>query len=148
MLWFLVCRWVRANYRGPNASVKRDKWGFTLANFQSCEPFNKDSFAFPKHCQQVFYSDAPEALGWRVVLRTEVRGRRVENPTPETEASMLFARGRDTDHDGLRPPHDISEEIPARPETARELQREAIFQQAVEEDGLFDRDLGESSDGD
>ena len=82
------------------------------------------------------------------MLRTEVRGRRVENSTPETEASMLFARGRDTDHDGLRPPHDISEEIPARPETARELQREAIFQQAVEEDGLFDRDLGESSDGD
>ena len=137
----LVCRWVRANYRGPNASVKRDKWGFTLANFQSCKPCNKDSFAFPKHCQQVFYSDAPEALGWRVVLRTEVRGRRVDNSTPETEASMLFARGRDTDHDGLRPPHDISEQIPACPATTRDFQREVVFTQG--NGARYDRELTE-----
>ena len=81
------------------------------------------------------------------MLRTEVRGRRVDNSTPETEASMLFARGRDTDHDGLRPPHDILEQIPARPATTREVHREVVFQQAVEEDGLYDRNLGDSSDG-
>jgi len=49
-----VCHWVKANYRGTNATVKRDKWGFTLANFESCERFGKESFVFPKHCQQVY----------------------------------------------------------------------------------------------
>jgi len=74
-----VCRWVKANYCGPNVNVKRDKWGFTLANFQSCQQFGKESFVFPKHCEQVFFNNARKTLGWRVVLRQEVRGRRVDN---------------------------------------------------------------------
>ena len=49
-----VCRWVKANYRGVNATVRRDRWGFRLANFQSCEHFGKESLVFPKHCEQVF----------------------------------------------------------------------------------------------
>jgi len=47
----LVCRWVKLNYWGPNAMVKKDKWGFTLANFNSCSHFGRESFAFPRHCQ-------------------------------------------------------------------------------------------------
>lgn len=67
-----VCRWVKANYRGVNATVRRDKWGFTLVNFQSCERFGKESFVFPKHCEQVYYSETLELPGWRVVIRHEV----------------------------------------------------------------------------
>ena len=55
-----VCRWIKSNYRGANAIIIRDKWGFTLANFQSCERFGKESFIFPKHCEHVFWSDAPK----------------------------------------------------------------------------------------
>ena len=29
----LICEWVKANYRGRNAIVKKDKWGFTMAYF-------------------------------------------------------------------------------------------------------------------
>ena len=29
----LLCKWVRANHRGQQATIKKDKWGFTLANF-------------------------------------------------------------------------------------------------------------------
>ena len=29
----LVCDFVKANYRGENATIKKDKWGFTLANY-------------------------------------------------------------------------------------------------------------------
>lgn len=67
-----VCRWVKANYRGPRATVMFGKWGFTLANFQSCERFGKESFVFPRHCEQVFFSDVSELPGWRVLLRRGV----------------------------------------------------------------------------
>ena len=29
----LVASWVQANYRGPNATVKKDRWGFTSCKF-------------------------------------------------------------------------------------------------------------------
>ena len=76
----LVCDWVKANYRGRNATVKKDEWGFTLANFRSMVPFGYESLAFPIHCEQVFFSDDDEP-GWKVVLRTEVRGRRIDTET-------------------------------------------------------------------
>jgi hypothetical protein len=34
----------------------------------------KESFAFPIHCQQVFFSDDPTREGWKVVCCTDVRG--------------------------------------------------------------------------
>jgi len=121
---------------------------FTLANFQSCERFGKESFVFPKHCEQVFWSDAPELPGWRLVLRREIRGRRVDNFSSESERSLLFARGRDSDYEGLRPPQILSEDVQSRPGTEREVRREDVLGEAVMEDELFDRDLGDSSDSD
>ena len=29
----LLCKWIKANYRGHNATMKKDRWGFNLANF-------------------------------------------------------------------------------------------------------------------
>jgi len=43
----LLCKWVKANYRGNIAIVKKDKWDFTLVNFNSILPFGPESFAFP-----------------------------------------------------------------------------------------------------
>ena len=100
----LVCNFVKANYRGKNATIKKDKWGFTLANYEKRPGvICRDSFSFPKHCEQVFYCDATEAPGWKVVLRKEVRGKRVlPNNEDETKAE-LFEMGKDGDFEGLRP---------------------------------------------
>jgi hypothetical protein len=38
-----LCHWVRANYHGQNATIKKDNWGFTLANFSTCLPFRPES---------------------------------------------------------------------------------------------------------
>ena len=45
-----VCDWVKANYRGRNATIKKDEWRFTMANFRALVPFGYESFAFPIHC--------------------------------------------------------------------------------------------------
>ena len=69
---------MKANYRGRNATVKKDEWGFTMANFNALVPHGYESFAFPIHCEHVFFSDDEDEPGWRVVLRTEVRGCRID----------------------------------------------------------------------
>ena len=90
----LVCDWVKANYRGRNATVKKDEWGFTMANFNSLVPFGYESFAFPVHCDQVFFSDDEDEPGWRVVLRTEVRGRRIDSEMEEEEEAEIVCNGK------------------------------------------------------
>lgn len=59
----LVASWVKANYRGANATVKKDRWGFTIANFTLMLEFGADSFVLPSHVEQVFFSDCPESPG-------------------------------------------------------------------------------------
>ena len=109
----LVCDFVKANYRGDNATIKKDKWGFTLANYsRRYGTICRDSFAFPRHCEQVFYSTARESPGWRVVLRKEVRGKRIL-PTTNDDEGSLFGMGRDEDYEGLRPDREVGEhELP------------------------------------
>lgn len=107
----LVCDFVKANYIGVNATIKRDKWGFTLANYErryGC--VGRDSFAFPRHCEQVFFSTARESPGWRVVLRKEVRGRRILPSNDDDEETELFQMGEDEDFEGLRPDRNVGEE--------------------------------------
>lgn len=90
----LVCDFVRANYAGGNGTIKRDRWGFTLANYdRRYATICRDSFAFPKHCEQVFFSEARESPGWRVVLRKEVRGRRILPNNEDDEDAELFQMG-------------------------------------------------------
>jgi len=47
---FLVYEWVKANYRGRNAIVKKDEWGFTVAKFRTLIPYSYESFSFSIHC--------------------------------------------------------------------------------------------------
>ena len=42
----LVCDWVKANYKGRKTTVKKNEWGFTIANFNAMVPFGYESFAF------------------------------------------------------------------------------------------------------
>ncbi len=99
----LVCDWIRGNpdVRYPN--IRRDEYGFTLANFNRLDgKVHGDSFAFPLHCQQVFFSNDQRRPGWKVVCRTDVRGRRGQLRVNESIPVMTNI-GNDTDFAGLQP---------------------------------------------
>lgn len=144
-LW--VASWVHANYRGPQATVKKDKWGFTIANFNRMIDFGKDSFALPVHVQQVFFSDCLEAQGWKVVIRIDPRGRRIVASTEDQGEGFIFRHGRDEEYEGLRAPVEIAEE-PIEPLPRGRVIRVHDLYEVVEADtnAVFDRDIGESSD--
>ena len=72
----------------------------------------------------------------------------MDNFSSESEMSLLFSRRRDNDFEGLHAPEIITEEGHDHAATASEIQRENIFDTAVQEDELFDQDLGDSSDSD
>jgi len=63
---------------------------------------NADSFAFPVHCQQLFFSDDPNRQGWKVVCGTEVRGRRGQLHLPQPMPNVLDV-GNDAEFAGLQP---------------------------------------------
>jgi hypothetical protein len=143
----LVCDWVKANYRGRNATVRKDEWGFTLANFNTMVPFGYESFAFPIHCDQVFFSDVEDEPGWRVVLRTEVRGRRIDNNIEDEVVNPMFDMGADVDFEGLRAPDVIPETHLDPLPTGRNIRLNDILNEVLGEQALvFDRDVGESSE--
>ena len=143
----LVCEWVKANYRGQNATVKKDEWGFTLANFEALVPPGYDSFAFPIHCHQIFFSDDEDDPAWKVVLRTEVRGHRNDKEGDEDEEPEIFSMGRDSDFEGLQVASEVAESYPNPPSNGRTIQVNEVFNNAVEENPtVFDRDMGESSE--
>ena len=107
----LVCDFVKANYVGENATIKKDKWGFTIANYSRRPSIVcQDLFAFPRHCEQVFYSEATELPGWRVVLRKEVRGKRVLPGEEDKAEQFIFAMGEDENFEGLRPEREVGEQ--------------------------------------
>jgi hypothetical protein len=143
----LVCDWVKANYRWRNATVKKDEWGFTLANFNAMVEYGYESFAFPIHCDQVFFADEEDQPGWKVVLRTEVRGRRVDSEMEEQDEIPMFAMGADSDFEGLRAPEELPEINPDPLPTGRNIRLNEVLNARVQEEAdVFDRDLGESSE--
>ena len=94
-----------------------------------------------------FFSDDEDEPGWRVVLRTEVRGRRIDSTMDEAEEAEIFAMGRDIDFEGLRAPKEIPETNPAPLLTGRNTRMPQIVEQMGEANAeAFDRDFGESSE--
>jgi hypothetical protein len=49
----LLCNWVKANFSGNSATMKKDEYNFTLVNFSSLIPISDQFFAFPLHVEQV-----------------------------------------------------------------------------------------------
>lgn len=141
--------WVKANYRGANATVKKDQWGFTGANFDRTIPFGRDSFAFPSQVEQVYFPDCLELPGWKVLVRTEPRGKRIVATTLDVDGGLLFRHGRDNEYSGLRAPDTLSED-PAPATAAGRMIRlsEIVDDEIPDELGTFDADLGESSEED
>lgn len=58
-----ICNWVVANYEGFVATMKCDKYGFTIVNFECLIPFSIESFTFPMHIEQVFFSSNVRQCG-------------------------------------------------------------------------------------
>jgi hypothetical protein len=128
-------------------TVKKDEWGFMLANFNTMVTFGYESFAFPIHCDQVFFSDVEDEPGWKVVLRTEVWGRRIDHSIEEDDGIPMFAMGSDVDHAGLRAPDVIPENQPEPLPTGRNIRLNEILNEVLGEPALvYDRDVGESSE--
>jgi hypothetical protein len=73
----LLCNWVKTNYRGSNATVKREEYGFTFVNFTSFIPTSNLSCTFPIHVEQVFFSKDPKERKWKVVLQKDPHGRHI-----------------------------------------------------------------------
>lgn len=76
-LLVLYYTWVKADMRGPHATMKQDEYGFTLIRPDCPIRYSADSFAFPVYVQQVFFVDDMGNLGWKVVLRKEARSVRI-----------------------------------------------------------------------
>lgn len=99
----LVCDWIRPTTDTRHPSITRDKYGFTMANFSRLDgKVHADSFAFPLHCQQVFFSNDVHRRGWKIVCPTEVRGRRGQIGNSQSISTMI-AVGNDEEFAALQP---------------------------------------------
>ncbi len=99
----LVCDWVKASRDARHPTIEQDKYGFTVANFNNMDGrVHANSFAFPLHCQQVFFYDDPRRRGWKIVCRTDVRGRRRPLHLSQPAPTMVDV-GNDEDFGGLHP---------------------------------------------
>ena len=132
--------------QGNTATVKKDEWGFRIANFSRTLPFGRDSFAFPSQVEQVFFSDCVEAPGWKVLIQTEPRGRRVVAAGDDVDGGLLFRHGRDAEYPGLQVPDDLHEGHAPVQRAGRVVRvLEELGEEAPDEGDTFDHDLGESS---
>ena len=68
--------WVPPNEHG-NATLKRDRYGFWMANFRRRHRANQQPYVFPAQVKQVFFMDDPVEDGWKVVLQSNCRSARV-----------------------------------------------------------------------
>jgi hypothetical protein len=141
----LYCTWAQANKRGARATMKCDEYGFTLFRFDRLIPYSADSFAFPLHVQQVFYVDDEDNNGWKIVLRRQPRGARVESSDGGRNDLQSVQLGRVEEHVGLRPEYTTVEREPDTPELrrCRRLTTEDVNQALVasEEDVEVGHDL-------
>lgn len=72
----LRCDWMKKQDNRGNATYTRDEAGFLLVNFKHKMPRMSEPFIFPSQATQVFFSDARDKPGWKVVLQKEARARR------------------------------------------------------------------------
>ena len=94
-----------------------------------------------------FFSDEEGVPGWKVVLRTEVRGRRVDSEMEEHDEIPMFAMGADSDFQGLHVPEEVPESNPDPLPLGRNVRLNEVLNEVGEEEAVvFDRDLGESSE--
>ena len=70
--------WVPPNEHG-NATLKRDMYGFWMANFRRRQRPSQQPYVFPAQVKQVFFVDDPVEDGWKVILQSTCRSARTMN---------------------------------------------------------------------
>jgi hypothetical protein len=70
-------QWVKPQWRGTRATMKKDKDGLLLANFNRASMTTIDPFIFPNQVLQAFFLDVEERSRWRVVCHNEPRDSRI-----------------------------------------------------------------------
>ena len=139
-LLLLYCKWVQATWSGPRATMKRDKYGFTLVNFEHTIPYSSNSFAFPLHAQQVFFVDDVAHPGWKVVLRKEAQSARVPCTAEGRPDLDCLSLHNDGSHQGLTAQNDIDDKVPMAPtlKNSRELSSNEVQRALQMEDAEED----------
>ncbi len=108
----LLCDWVKTNYIGSSAMVKWDEYGFTFIKFTSLIPIFNQSFAFPLHVDQMFFSNDPKERGWKVVLKKEPHGKWVTEQVQFDPIEFDMFRPKNNDaYVGLQAPSSTDEAI-------------------------------------
>ncbi len=104
---------MKTNCNGSSAIVKRDEYGFTFINFSFFIPISNQSFAFPLHIEQVFFSSCDSReRGWKIVLQKDPHGRRiVENIQTNPIEFDMFRVGNVDEYLGLQAPTFIQDSI-------------------------------------
>jgi hypothetical protein len=69
--------WVRSTHTGYRPGMRLDQHGFLLADFREKLPEWEDPFVFTSQVEQAFFMDVEEDPGWRLVLHSKSRSRRV-----------------------------------------------------------------------
>jgi hypothetical protein len=87
----LVYNWVKTNYKDSTTIIKKNKLKFMISNFTSKVPIWLRVLCFSTQIEQIYYIDAHEEHGWRIVLRQEVRGRHINGEDGMAEAEGLIA---------------------------------------------------------
>ena len=89
-LVLFVVKWyrLRLNQRDPDRTVIEHANGFTMVNTRALEPTSSEPYVLPSQCEQVFYSEVPNRVGWSFVIRHEPRGRPVKYNVDEDQEGI------------------------------------------------------------
>ena len=83
------------------------------------------------------------------MLRTKVRGRRIDMQAEEQEEPQMFAMGNDADFQGFQEATAVHENYMDAVAGGRNIEMEDILNEVDDENAVtFDRDIGESSEDD
>lgn len=73
----LKVRWFQVIYRGPNATMRKEKSGFYAVDSSKLLTRNDEPFVLPRHAEQAFfYKDGIDPKWWHVI-HVPPRGRRM-----------------------------------------------------------------------
>jgi hypothetical protein len=101
--------WFKQQDTWGNCTYTRDDAGFLVVNSRHKLPRLSDPFIFPSQVTQVFFSNVPDKLGWKVVLRKEARSRReVLNTSDVFISTTVESTGLIAPDEVLPPPQNPS----------------------------------------
>ena len=84
----MKCNWVEPVWMGPNATIKKDEFGFTLVKIGRIEGVGPNSFVFPTQGNQVLFSRCLKSTKWIAVLNVIPHARRVEFEGEDIDQSI------------------------------------------------------------